>query len=72
MTWHSEQTRRGFLEEYAREHGFDPLIPANWYSQSIHDIKDLQVREGKRVTRRGEGEGEEKDANDTTRGPLAC
>ena len=30
-TWNSPQQRRQFLENYAKQNLFDPLIPYNWY-----------------------------------------
>jgi hypothetical protein len=29
------QNRRNFVENYAKDNGFDPLIPGNWYSVDI-------------------------------------
>eukprot|EP00026_Physarum_polycephalum_P001387 Phypoly_transcript_01388.p1 GENE.Phypoly_transcript_01388~~Phypoly_transcript_01388.p1 ORF type:complete len:627 (+),score=98.80 Phypoly_transcript_01388:211-1881(+) len=37
--WHNEGNRRKFFEDYAKENGFDPLIPENWYSQKLSAIK---------------------------------
>lgn len=37
------RTRRRFFEKLAREWGFDPLVPSNWYSQSHDSILALQV-----------------------------
>eukprot|EP00026_Physarum_polycephalum_P001051 Phypoly_transcript_01052.p1 GENE.Phypoly_transcript_01052~~Phypoly_transcript_01052.p1 ORF type:complete len:797 (-),score=76.09 Phypoly_transcript_01052:124-2514(-) len=32
------ENRRKVFRSYARDNGFDPLIPENWYSQPIHRI----------------------------------
>jgi hypothetical protein len=32
--WHEPDARRKFFESYAKQKGFDPLIPENWYKQS--------------------------------------
>eukprot|EP00026_Physarum_polycephalum_P002151 Phypoly_transcript_02156.p1 GENE.Phypoly_transcript_02156~~Phypoly_transcript_02156.p1 ORF type:complete len:735 (+),score=101.72 Phypoly_transcript_02156:694-2898(+) len=43
--WNSVENRRLFFENYARENGFEPLVPENWYSQSgkaIMQSKDAQ------------------------------
>eukprot|EP00026_Physarum_polycephalum_P003664 Phypoly_transcript_03677.p1 GENE.Phypoly_transcript_03677~~Phypoly_transcript_03677.p1 ORF type:complete len:748 (+),score=79.94 Phypoly_transcript_03677:247-2244(+) len=32
--WSEAKKRRKFFEQYAAEHGFDPLVPENWYSQT--------------------------------------
>lgn len=42
-SWHGVENRRQFFEQYALEHGFDPLIPDNWYSQSRESIMDFKV-----------------------------
>lgn len=36
--WNSKSNRRAFFEKYARDHGFDPLNPFNWYSQPTKRI----------------------------------
>eukprot|EP00026_Physarum_polycephalum_P000469 Phypoly_transcript_00470.p1 GENE.Phypoly_transcript_00470~~Phypoly_transcript_00470.p1 ORF type:complete len:781 (-),score=102.87 Phypoly_transcript_00470:244-2586(-) len=36
--WHTQKNRRQAFEEYARQHGFDPLHPENWYLQKKHKI----------------------------------
>eukprot|EP00026_Physarum_polycephalum_P005007 Phypoly_transcript_05033.p1 GENE.Phypoly_transcript_05033~~Phypoly_transcript_05033.p1 ORF type:complete len:665 (+),score=73.56 Phypoly_transcript_05033:296-1996(+) len=40
--WAEESNRRKFLEEYARENGFDPFIPENWYSQPLSQLTDTK------------------------------
>jgi len=37
--WHSEENRREFFEMYAKENGFDPLVPKNWYLQNAAKIR---------------------------------
>eukprot|EP00026_Physarum_polycephalum_P002735 Phypoly_transcript_02743.p1 GENE.Phypoly_transcript_02743~~Phypoly_transcript_02743.p1 ORF type:complete len:836 (+),score=105.65 Phypoly_transcript_02743:77-2584(+) len=37
--WSKVRNRRKFFEDYAKDHGFDPLIPENWYKQSSKKIK---------------------------------
>jgi hypothetical protein len=41
--WHNSQNRRKFFENYAKEHGFDPLIPENWNSTTRESVKSMQV-----------------------------
>eukprot|EP00026_Physarum_polycephalum_P001731 Phypoly_transcript_01733.p1 GENE.Phypoly_transcript_01733~~Phypoly_transcript_01733.p1 ORF type:complete len:1003 (+),score=155.23 Phypoly_transcript_01733:421-3009(+) len=36
--WHDRDNRRKFFENYAKSHGFDPLVPDNWYLQPIERI----------------------------------
>eukprot|EP00026_Physarum_polycephalum_P011168 Phypoly_transcript_11369.p1 GENE.Phypoly_transcript_11369~~Phypoly_transcript_11369.p1 ORF type:complete len:392 (+),score=44.19 Phypoly_transcript_11369:39-1178(+) len=36
--WRDPTTRRRFLEKYAKEHGFNPAVPENWYMQKRKDI----------------------------------
>lgn len=35
--------RRKFFEDYASENQFDPLVPENWYYQSIDNIISKKV-----------------------------
>lgn len=37
--WESIPNRRKFLDAYAREHLFDPLLAANWYSVVDENLK---------------------------------
>lgn len=41
--WGDINNRRKVFEKYAREAGFDPLIPSNWYSQSLTKIMSIKV-----------------------------
>eukprot|EP00026_Physarum_polycephalum_P000781 Phypoly_transcript_00782.p1 GENE.Phypoly_transcript_00782~~Phypoly_transcript_00782.p1 ORF type:complete len:944 (+),score=105.33 Phypoly_transcript_00782:1215-4046(+) len=36
--WTQQESHRKFMESFARENGFDPLIPENWYSVERSDI----------------------------------
>eukprot|EP00026_Physarum_polycephalum_P003063 Phypoly_transcript_03072.p1 GENE.Phypoly_transcript_03072~~Phypoly_transcript_03072.p1 ORF type:complete len:815 (+),score=91.36 Phypoly_transcript_03072:101-2545(+) len=36
------EKRRNFFEKYAKIHGFDPLVPDNWYSQSRKSILAME------------------------------
>eukprot|EP00026_Physarum_polycephalum_P001627 Phypoly_transcript_01629.p1 GENE.Phypoly_transcript_01629~~Phypoly_transcript_01629.p1 ORF type:complete len:1030 (-),score=139.53 Phypoly_transcript_01629:75-3164(-) len=36
--WNDSSLRRKVFEDYAREHGFDPLVPENWYNQPRRSI----------------------------------
>jgi len=38
-----QEKRRKWLEKYAKERGFDPLVPDNWYSQTISSISSVKV-----------------------------
>lgn len=37
------ENRKQFFVSYAREHGFDPLIPENWYSVDPKSILNDKV-----------------------------
>jgi hypothetical protein len=37
------EKRRKFFEKYAKDQGFDPLIPENWYSQTYENIVAVTV-----------------------------
>lgn len=37
------KTRRKFFDEFAREQGFDPLHPENWYQFTTADILKKKV-----------------------------
>lgn len=41
--WKNPDAGRKFFENYATEHGFDPLVAENWYSSSIKHIQDVKV-----------------------------
>ena len=36
--WTHSESHRKFMEEYARDNRFDPLVPENWYSVERSDI----------------------------------
>src|SRR5271163_4191578 len=36
--WTQRESHRKFMENFARDKGFDPLIPKNWYSFKRTDI----------------------------------
>jgi hypothetical protein len=37
------QNRRKFFENYAKNHGFDALIPENWYSVTARSVLSILV-----------------------------
>lgn len=37
--WQSQENKRNLFEVFAKQRGFDPLVPSNWYPLSIK--KDL-------------------------------
>jgi hypothetical protein len=41
--WHKVDTRRQFFIDYAKNIGFDPLLPENWYTQPLNKILATQV-----------------------------
>lgn len=41
--WHKVKNRRNFFEEYAKENGFDPRIPKNWYKQPKKKLEAKKV-----------------------------
>jgi len=41
--WNDPNNRRKFLEDYAREKGFDPLVPENWKNQTGMDLRRYKV-----------------------------
>ena len=43
MDWKSLKSRRGFFENFAIANEFNPLIPHNWYQQSLVKIKASPV-----------------------------
>ena len=36
--WRDSNNRRRFFEEYAKEEGFNPLIAADWYTQTLDKL----------------------------------
>lgn len=42
-SWRGVESRKIFFESYAKVHGFDPLIPENWYSQHTKSILSTKV-----------------------------
>ena len=45
--WNDADNRRSFFEKYAKEHGFNPLVPENWYTISAYDCMTQKVRKNK-------------------------
>jgi len=45
--WADAKQRRAFFVRYAKENGFDPLNPEDWYSQSLSNI----IKKGSQVIR---------------------
>jgi hypothetical protein len=41
--WRVIGNRRKFFENFAKEHGFDPLVPENWYLRSRKQIANYKV-----------------------------
>jgi hypothetical protein len=33
LAYNDRANRRRYFEDYAKENGFDPLVPENWYMQ---------------------------------------
>ena len=48
---------------YAKEKGFDPLIPVNWYSVNPDALREYKVRKGE-----GRGDGERGGKREEERG----
>lgn len=46
--WSDSETRRYFLEKYAKDNDFDPLIAQNWYSEPKDKILRLKVSIGEK------------------------
>jgi len=40
--WHNSKNRKAFFLEFAKERGFDPLLPDNWYSITQNDFKSAK------------------------------
>ena len=43
VAWDLISNRRRFLEKYARDRGFDPLLPSGWYAQSCAQFTAIKV-----------------------------
>ena len=56
--WAEQANRKAFLDEFAKDKGFDPLIPANWYL-----IKRQQLLK-KKVNRKEKTKQENKERRD--------
>jgi hypothetical protein len=41
--WADSKNQREFMLSFAREKGFDPLLPANWYSVSTGSFLAFKV-----------------------------
>lgn len=41
--WKDRKNRRNFFENYAKENGFDPLVPDNWYKHPYINISQIKV-----------------------------
>lgn len=41
--WENSVNRKSFFDEFAVNHGFDPLVPSNWYSISRELILQQNV-----------------------------
>ena len=41
--WINQKNHKKFLLDLAASHGFDPLIPANWYRLQLDDFKEFKV-----------------------------
>ena len=52
--WQEPVNRRKFLDSFAEQRGFDPLLPENWYSVVAEDILKEKVGRG---VKRGRGRG---------------
>jgi hypothetical protein len=44
VAWSNVVARRKLFETYAKQNGFNPLQPKNWYLQSRHKIKLFKVK----------------------------
>ncbi len=42
-TWNKETSRRRVFEIYAKENGFDPLVPEDWYPQPKQSMLAFSV-----------------------------
>jgi len=43
LAWNNKEEGKIFFENFAKLHGFDPLVAANWYRQSVSDLLALKV-----------------------------
>ena len=43
VSWRDVPNRRALFEQYAKEHGFDPYDPNQWYSQNQDSILSTKV-----------------------------
>ena len=41
--WMNQKNHKKFLLDLAASHGFDPLIPTNWYRLQLDDFKEFKV-----------------------------
>jgi hypothetical protein len=41
--WHLPENRKTLFDNFARETGFDPLIPKNWYAVARETVMDFKV-----------------------------
>jgi hypothetical protein len=41
--WDNVENRRKFFEKYAKDRGFDPLNPENWYLQTSQSVRFTKV-----------------------------
>lgn len=41
--WNDYENRLQFFKMFAKENGFDPLLPANWYSISASQLRARTV-----------------------------
>lgn len=41
--WATTENRRKLFENYAKEQGFDPLIPKNWHNININSLLTVKV-----------------------------
>jgi hypothetical protein len=41
--WKDAQNKRNFFVNYARDSGFDPLMPNNWYKLQLDQLANANV-----------------------------
>jgi len=41
--WGNAKNVRKYFEEFAKENGFDPLVPANWGAVTASSVKAAKV-----------------------------
>lgn len=39
--WTDESNHKRVFDEYAKSHGFDPLVASNWYEIEVKDLKQV-------------------------------